>query len=269
MGALAAAFLLSVLAVQAAELHLSPRVIEMGALYRDVAVRIEGIAEPDAQVVVVLRGAAAKESFNKKGRVGPIWLNVGKVEISGVPSLFLSFASAPVQSLLQREELDRYQLDEIALRRQMRVEPAAFDQPEVRRDYWALKAEQGSFRVHPGAVEPLSGGRFRVQFVWPRKAPPGVYTVTAYWCREGRVAGQTTATLTVKRVGLPAIVADLAQNQAPKYAVLAVLAAMLAGFGIDQVVSRLGGKRRRARVAHGVAEAAEQESRAGASRGGH
>jgi len=258
----------------AGELRLAPSAIELGALYQDVPVRIEGLAPPEARIIVTLRGADAREEFNKKGRVGPVWLNVGKVRISGAPSLFLCFSEAPVETLLVREEIERYQLDEAAIRRRMRIEPAELDQPELREHYWNLRAEQGSYAIHSGAVqsEPAGeqGRRYRVEFLWPRKAPPGSYTVTAYQCRQGRVVAQSSAALTVRRVGLPATIAALAQQHAAQYAVLAVIAAMLAGFGIDFIVTRLGGKRRRLKAAGGARETESERQPTGSlRRGGH
>jgi len=270
----AIALLCLIEAVPSHGVRLTPTSIQVGALYQDVPVRVEAVAQPGSQMLVVLRGADTKETFNKKGRVGPVWLNVGKVHISGVPSLFLSFSAAPVQSILSREEIDRYQLDEAAIRRQMRIEPAEFDQPELRSHYWSLKAEQRSYSVQTGALKAEAAGEtgvsWRVEFLWPRKAQPGSYMLTAYECRQGRVIRQSTATLTVTRVGLPVAVAALAQQRPAQYAGLAVITAMIAGFGIDFVVSRLGGKRRKLRAAHGAGEAEpEREPTGSRRRGGH
>ena len=72
-------------------LKLSPETIEMGAFYNGASLRMEGTAPSGSKVMVVLRGASKDEVFNKKDRVGPIWINVDKVHVSGPPSLFLRF----------------------------------------------------------------------------------------------------------------------------------------------------------------------------------
>lgn len=101
-------------------------------------------------------------------------------------------------------------------------------------------------------------------------AQPGSYTVTAYECRQGRVVRQSQATLAVRRVGLPATVAALAHQRPAQYAGLAVIAAMIAGFGIDFVISRLRGKKRKWGEALGGAEAAPEHQPASSTRrGGH
>ncbi len=222
-----------------------PAVISMDAFYAGAAVEVEGKVPAGCGVVVVVKGPATEETFNKKGRFGPIWANAGKVRISGVPSLHLAFSSASLDGLLSREERDRFQIDRKAIESQMVVEPSSLDQPEVRENYVKLKAGQGVLRLEEGAVRAEGGpegGRFRLSFRWPKVAPPADYAVEVYACREGRVAARADAPLQVVKVGFPEKMASLARDKAVRYGILCVLVATLAGLGIDFVASKLGGK---------------------------
>ena len=58
-------------------IRVTPPTIEMGVFYDGARVRIQGLAEPGSRALVVVRGAGIKEVFNRKGRVGPIWVNAG------------------------------------------------------------------------------------------------------------------------------------------------------------------------------------------------
>jgi len=103
--------------------RLTPERIEKHTLFGGVQVRIEGTALPDTKVIVVVRGMDVEEAFNRKGRVGPIWVNVAKLRVYAIPSLFLCFSPEPVAALLKPEYIDKYQLDEAAIKRQMRINP--------------------------------------------------------------------------------------------------------------------------------------------------
>jgi hypothetical protein len=233
-------------------IRVTPPTIEMGVFYDGARVRIEGLAEPGSRVLVVVRGAGVKEVFNRKGRVGPIWVNAGKVEISAVPSLFLCFTPEPVAALLGRGEIDRCQLDEAALKSQMRVEPRGMDQEIIREHYLKLKKQDGSLQVASGAVKMgppgPAGEPFLVEFQWPKKAPPGRYEVRVYECREGKVVNQSSIPLDVLAVGFPARLARLAREHGSLYGAMAVLIAVLAGFTIDFLTSRLIKRRARRRL---------------------
>jgi hypothetical protein len=243
---LLACIALFALASSAAEpsVTLSPAVIEMGPFYGGARVKIEGIVAPGSQVAVVVRGADVEEVFNKKERMGPIWINGEKVHVSGVPSLFLCYTSVPLNQLLGRRALDENQLDESAIRAQMVIAPASPDHDALRSDYLALKRSQGTFGVVEGAVTVGRamglGVPFTLSLPWPKRAVPASYDVRVYECRDGEVLAQARAALEVKEVGIPADLANLAKERASLYGALCVLLAMAAGFGIDFIVMKFG-----------------------------
>jgi len=228
-------------------LKLTPATIEMGVFYDGAPLRIEGTAEPGSNVVVVVRGPDVEEVFNVKGRVGPIWVNSGKVHISGVPSLFLCFHPTPLAELLSPEALAQHQIGYEVIRKQMLIQPPEQDRDVVRASFVTLKTQENVYRnIRNGVLmgKPTEAGvSYRVEFHWPRKAPPAAYEVRAYECRNGAVVRQTTASLKVVETGFPAWMAWFARQHASLYGGLAVLVALLTGFGIDFLVARFRRKR--------------------------
>ena len=220
-----------------------PRKININGTYSGTDMRIEGVASPGSQVVVVARGPDTEETFKRKGRAGPIWVTAGRVEVSGVPSLFIRYAPEPAERFLRREEIERFQLDPQAIQRQMHIEPAGADAVRLREDYVRLKVEQRVYRVIDGAVRMGAPGPagvpYLVQFHWPRKAPPDTYEVRVHECRDGSVTSTTTVPLEVVKTGFPALIAALSTSHALYYGIAAVVIAILAGFFIDFLASRL------------------------------
>jgi uncharacterized protein (TIGR02186 family) len=212
---------------------LTPEIIRMGAFYSGEWMRISGTVAPGSKVIVLLRGPRTEEVFNRKGRVGPIWINTGKVHISGVPSLFLCYSSEPVNRLLHRDEIERRQLDDQAILRQMVVTPKEMDHATVRADFIALKTGENVYRMISGGVKMGAAGAagvpYSVDFHWPRKAPPAHYEVRVYECRDGALVGRTTAALDVIEIGFPAMMVALATEHASLYGRGAVLIAALGG----------------------------------------
>lgn len=225
-------------------LVLRPSVIEMGAFYGGTRIQIHGALAAGSQAALVIRGPEVEEMFNKRAKAGPLWINGGKVFVSGVPSLFLCFSSAPLARMLSRGELDANQLDEEAIRDQMRVRPPDMDLAIIRANYLALKRRQGTFDVAEGAVRVAGNAAgqfsFDLNLPWPKRAPPAVYQVQLYECRDGRVTAVASGSLEVREVGFPSELARLAKERAALYGALCLLIAMVAGFGIDFLVTRLG-----------------------------
>lgn len=231
-------------------LILTPARIEMGSFYSGTRVRIECLVSQGSKAIVVVRGADKRESFNTKGRFGLIWLNSGRVRISGAPALFLCFSPELVRALLDEETIRQRLLDEAAIQARLKIEPA---QPpdlaaRIGSDFLALKAEDGLYRSYPGELKmgaPAAGGtRFSTEFAWPKMAPPSTYTVQVLECRDRAVIAERSIPLEVVKVGFPERFAVLASQYAVFYGVLSVVAAALAGFAIDFLAVRVFSRRR-------------------------
>jgi uncharacterized protein (TIGR02186 family) len=228
--------------VEQARVKVTPAVVEMGTFYGGAKVQVEGIAGLGDRVVIVVRGSGASEVFNKVGRVGPIWVNTGKVTISAVPSVLLVFSSEPVSACLNRAALDSYQLDSAALKRQMRIETKVPD-PGIANDFLMLKAKRGIYQLAGGGIQTRAPGEdglpYSLEFHLPRSVSPGIYRVSVLECRNGEVVENSEVDLRVVEVGFPALVVRLAMQRPATYGLISVVIAMLAGFGIDFIAARL------------------------------
>jgi len=227
-------------------LRVTPAAIEMGTFFSGSEVRIEGLIRPGSKVAVVVRGENHAETFNKKARAGPIWISSGKVNVSGVPSLFLRFTDGMLRNFLVRGAIDQHQMDQAAIQRQMEISPDQ-DHETMVASWLSLKAHDGLYALVRDGVTlgaPIPGGvPFRVTLQWPKKAPPAVYQVTAFECRDMAVASVASASLPVRRTGLPAQVVQMAQQRSLLYGVLATLIAAAFGFTIDFLVALIFGKK--------------------------
>lgn len=249
----------------------SPQAIQMGAFYDGAKMRIEGTAPSGSQVLVIIRGEEHDELFNKKGRVGPIWVNTDRIHVAFTPSLFLSFSGADVTAFLDPASIEAYQLDEQAIKNRLAsrshckcsttvrhhtwpgtitrcagVEPDPKYQELIRSYYLALKSRERRYQTHLGAVRITNPGsnaaadsQYSLDFDWPRSAPPGSYQVEVYACKNRVVAARTTTPLQVVEVGFPEAMVTLSSGHPLAYGVIAILAAVLAGFTIDALTVRL------------------------------
>ncbi|MGC9224402.1 MAG: TIGR02186 family protein [Terracidiphilus sp.] len=247
--------------------RLVPEMIAMGTFYDGARVRVEGTAPAMSGVVVTIEGTERDEIFDRKGRVGPIWLTVDKIHVQHAPSVFLRFSSAEISSLLDAEEIQKYRLGEAAIMDQVRVlshckcsltdrtrQSGVNDtvpDPAYTRalisDFLKLKEHEGRYEEHPGSVHIVAanaGTNYALEFEWPKNIAPGRYRVTVYACRDRRVVAQSATMLHVEEVGFPAYMAMMASAKPWEYGAVAVLAAVLAGFLTDLITSSLRRRRK-------------------------
>jgi hypothetical protein len=251
----------------APSIRLSPETIRMGAFYGGARLRMEGTTPSGTDVVIVIRGAEEAEFFNRKARVGPVWLNVDRVHVTGAPSLFLRLGGGDIRSSLDAASVEAHQLDDSAIKGRMScrihceptdgaerrspapatpcatgVEPDGAYAELIRSSYLALKTQEGTFLVHPDAVRVAESAaattRYAAEVDWPRRARPGSYLVEALACRGRSVLGRSSTTHRVVEVVFPARVGALARTHPTAYGAAAVLAAVMAGLAVDMLVRR-------------------------------
>ncbi len=254
-----------VLASSPATVKVTPSVVEMGAFYGGAKVRVEGTVTSGSKVLVIVRGNEVTELFNRVGRVGPIWVNTGKISVSGVPSLLLVFSSEPISDCLCRRAMDDCLCDVEAIKKQIRIKPQEKASDSITEDFLKLKVRKGTYQMSgggiqiSGAVQPLEGTTSQVmasdaagtpplaegtapyllEFTWPQSAAVGTYEIRVHACRDGEIKESSVVPLKVVEVGFPAMIASMARDHASTYGIVSIIIAMLAGFGIDFVTSRI------------------------------
>lgn len=230
----------------------TPSVISMGILYEGPQMRIAGTSAPRSKIVIAIVGADRVERFKTAARFGPLWLEAGKVRITGVPSLFLRFSSHRLLDILSPGEIASRHLDEASVTARMRVEPPSlngYGNGVIETNYAALKQKQGAYRFgNSGVILDDTGGaqRFTLQFHWPERAAPGPYELHVYEVTGGSIARETSVPISVVRAGFPAWISSMAENRGSLYGLVAVLISVIAGFGIDFITTRIFGKKRHA-----------------------
>jgi hypothetical protein len=228
---------------QEARPKVTPAVVRMGTFYGGAAVQVEGVTGPDGKIIIVVRGGQVKEVFNKVGRVGPIWVNTDKVTISDVPSVLLVFSSEPITTCLTRAAIDKYGLDQVALKKQMHIESKTRDFDRIADDYFLYKAGQRTYQMNKAGIrmgQPAKDAMpYRLEFILPKAAGPGEYEIEVLECRGGEVVRNSDLSFKVVEVGFPALIAWLAARHSSAYGIIAVVVAMIAGFGIDFIAAHL------------------------------
>ena len=190
-----------------------------------------GATEGEGDVVVTLRGPETTAVVRKKSRVAGIWINTERMSFTGVPAFYRVAASRPVDQIAPPPLRTRHQIGFENLRL---VPPsgAPADQVAVFRAGLLRNQEaRALYASEIGRVTFLGPRLFRTRVVLPANVPPGAYTVEVLLLRNGQVIAAQTTPMFVSKIGLGAEVYDFAHRHAALYGILAILLAVLSGWG--------------------------------------
>lgn len=231
------ALLLLAPAAAADELTVDPNPVLVTAFFRGVELHVKGTAQHASAVCVTVSGQTTHQKLNRKGRLGPLWANVGTVVVSEVPAVYFVACSAPPGGLLDRAEVDRHLLDLEAVGRRAIIEPAT-DLDLIREQYFKLKRSEQLYGSFPNAVRLTSSNDFDAVIPWPDSAPANDYSVRAFAIHDRAVELIGERTLTVKLDGMPKHIAYLAFERSALYGLMSVGIALAVGFLIGLVVKK-------------------------------
>jgi len=247
--ALAAAVLFCVWASSAtspresAGITVSPERVQIGLFYGGQQISVRAAVPDGGAVAVRILGSTRELVLKKKGKKGGLlWMNVGEVAYSDVPSLLIVRSSQPLQSLGSVKALRDLGLDYEALESQA-VAPNDQEARCLFGEMVKLKEREGLFSIKKGGIQfsPLGQGlqEASATFFLPPKAPPGEYSVDLFAFKNGQGTLLGSGSFALEFSPATAFVSDMARERGLLYGCMAAVIAILAGLATGFV---FGGK---------------------------
>lgn len=189
-----------------------------------------GAVETEGTVVVVVRGPRTPLVVRRKGRVVGIWVNQANMTFDNVPGYYAVAASGPLDEIPDAVRA-RHEIGANFLQ----LKPPAGAEPDrvkvFRQALIRNMQEDSLYSLDPAPILFLGRQLFRVDIRFPADAPVGRYEVAVYLIRDGEVINAQSTPLQVSKIGFEAWIFDFAHRHALPYGVLAILIAVVAGWG--------------------------------------
>jgi hypothetical protein len=221
------------LAASPVEMTIRPNLVAIGTGFNGTKVAVTGKVPQGTSAVIRLLGEPRDKTFKKKGKaLGVLWMNLGAVEIKGVPDVFLVGTDGA-------SDID-WEHSDLAFRSvKGDTEDWIYD------EFIKLMEQDGFYEVENGVIQYTGeeGGMraFRAELTIPSAMHQGVYRVEVLAVKDGAVADVAAEELHTKLTGLPAFLSRLAFDHSLLYGVAAVVIAILAGLIMSMIFKERGG----------------------------
>jgi len=209
---------------------LSTHRIEIDSSFAGTSLLLFGATDRVGDVIVTLRGPQRAVVVRRKERSLGIWVNRDSVAFRDVPQFYAIASSRPLDSVIDQAGRTRHQLGagHVLLSPLWRktTDEAELFRVALRR-VWAAEA------VYPevaGKVTFIDANLFRATIEIPANVPIGEYSAEILLVENGTVVGRKTTPLTVEKTGFSADVWAFANASEGLYALIAIAAALMAGW---------------------------------------
>jgi uncharacterized protein (TIGR02186 family) len=210
---------------------LSSHLIAITTGFSGTELLLFGATEGEGDVIVTLRGPETTVVVRKKSRVAGIWINTERMAFTGVPAFYRVAASRPIDQVAPPALRARHQIGLENLRLSPPPDARPGDSQIFRAGLLRNQEARALYSWEPGRVTFLGPRLFRTRVVLPANVPPGAYTAEVLLVRNGQVLAAQTTPMFVSKIGLGAEVYEFAHRHAALYGILAILLAVLSGWG--------------------------------------
>jgi uncharacterized protein (TIGR02186 family) len=209
---------------------LTSHLIGITSGFTGTSVVLFGATDGPGDIVVVVRGPDRDIAVRRKRRVAGIWVNAKEEVFVGVPSFYGIASSRPLDQIASPAVLAFQQMGVENLRLQLRRGPLRGEDIEFRDALIETQQDEGLFGAAPGKVDFLGERLFRTTLDFPSNVPTGQYLVEVFLIRNKTVVSAQTTPLIISKVGMDAEIYEFADRRGPLYGIVAVAAAMMAGW---------------------------------------
>ena len=188
-------------------------------------------------LAVVVRGPVEPITLRQKARVAGIWINTDSVHFDTAPGFYAVATSAPIKTLVDERNASIW---EIGLD-YLQLSPTSGDGGQVAtftRGLVDLRRRSGLWSEQEGRIGITQNVLYQARIAIPAAVPVGAYTAEIYLIRHGKVIARAATPITIDKSGFERWVYVAAQNHGLAYGLVAVVLALLAGWGAGLVVRR-------------------------------
>ncbi len=212
-------------------LQVSPDVVEITSFYQGHNVTVTGALPEGLGAVVEVTGPTTEEHLMRKGRRGPLWMNVGAINVTGAPSIYIVLSSAA--DLLKGQGASAWGFPSVTGKLNLSGDLKPDEHAKFKQQFLELKESQNLYASLPGGLtlSPAGDGRQKVtgNFWLPSNIKPNTYKVCLTSVKDGQAVDRVCTDLAVQMVGFPAFLMTMAYEHAALYGLLAVLIALVVG----------------------------------------
>jgi hypothetical protein len=216
----------------AQNIQMHPSALKITGFFGGVHLQVSGDIPAGTEAVIEVIGPKTEQDLMRKGRRWDLWMNVGEIDISGVPRFYQVASTNPVLLSAADEKMPWGYAHYL---RHARFQ-GSFQKGEeslVFREFVRLKEGSGLYGKFPGAahVVALGGDRYQAQATFPinTRIAPGHYRVRLTAVKDQQIVQRSEVPWRVELAGTPAFLTYLAMRRPILYGLLALGLAVMLG----------------------------------------
>ncbi|MEI6730253.1 MAG: TIGR02186 family protein [Pseudomonadota bacterium] len=207
--------------------------IEIDSGFTGTRLLLFGSRNEIGDIVVVVRGPEKNFSVRKKGRILGMWINRQENKFRNIPDYYAIAASKPLADIRSGDLLKPLA---IGLRDIIAPQAKSDDFTDALLKY---QASRKLYVESPHKVSFMGESLFKLIIPFPDNIARGNYSADVYLFNDGALTSMQSIPLEVKKIGIDAIIYNVAHLHSLIYGFLCVIIALLLGWGASVALQKI------------------------------
>jgi len=232
------------------ELLLVPETVRIGLFFYKGKVSVKGTLPEGCEGALIVQGPNQEMKMSIRGKRLGLWMAVGTAVFEDAPAFYQCQTTKPISDIASPETALKNGLGFEKIKEEMglKVEKSgskADDEGVWKDEFVRFKQSTGVFSLEESALTVANQGggveTIEGKIELPARSPEGSYRVTLLGFEDGNLVANAQETLSVRMENSVGFLRDLALEHGWIYGILAVVVALLAGFGVGALMPSKGG----------------------------
>jgi uncharacterized protein (TIGR02186 family) len=227
------------------DLLLLPETVPIGLFFHHGKVSVKGTLPEGCDAAVIVQAPNQEMKMSIRGKRFGLWMAVGTAVFDNTPAFYHCLTSKPIAGIASPETALESGLGFEKVKEDMELQVEKEGSKAEAEGVWKdefvrFKESTGVFSVEEAALTVANsrGGMERVEgeIKLPARSPEGSYRVTLLGFKDGTLVARVEETLSIHLESSVGFLRDLAFQHGWIYGIVAVIVALLAGFGVGALM---------------------------------
>jgi len=215
----------------------NPRQIDIDKSFKGAKILVYGARNDPGNIVIVVRGPRETQMLRKKGKVLGVWTNTENIRLKDVYSFYAISSLKPLTSVQNDELLKTLEIGEDNIYIYGKDKLNLMDPAEIRDSAIKLMQSKGLYSDGNYNISFWGGTLFRTFIDLPKNISKGRYSLDVYLFDDGMLRFYQTMPIMVDKVGIEALVSEMALKRPLSYGLISVFIALFIGLLVGTVFS--------------------------------
>ena len=213
---------------------LSDEIIKIQTNFNGREVIIFGLADPNYDTILIIKGPDKDAKLSIKERLFGIWIETKKFNYKNIPSLFFIASSAPInvileENIIRNRGLNFKNFNNNTFNNSNVKDTKIYEDSLYEWDKNLIRKQKVNNFYKQYYLKTIDNKLFQTRVFFPPNTIPGIYNVNIFQIKNKKIINEDNKKIIIQKTGIGNQIYNFAQKKPSFYGMLCIIFAVISG----------------------------------------